>query len=262
MSTSKILFDIKDQIATLRINDPSSLNALSTDMVHEMRNAVAKAPGSARALILCGAGKAFCSGANLASGMGVEKAGSDFDAGAGLEEAINPLILALRDLAIPWISAVGGAAAGVGAALALAGDLIVAGESAYFLEAFCRIGLVPDGGSTYLLTRAAGRVRAMEMMLLGEKISAYRALEWGLINRVVADDQVYASAFELARRLANGPTRTLALICRAAWRATDADLETALKTEREAQLLAARSSDFREGIQAFLEKRPARFTGV
>jgi len=262
MSSSKIEFEVKDQVATLRLNDPASLNAVSRDMVVEMRLAVAEAETSARALILCGAGGAFCSGANLAGGMGVEQAGPDFDAGAGLEQAINPLVIAMRDLKIPWISAVRGAAAGVGAALALAADMIIAGETAYFLEAFCRIGLVPDGGSTYLLTRAAGRVRAMEMMLLGEKIPAPRALAWGLINRVVADDEVEEEALALARRLAAGPTRTLALIRRAAWRATDSDLAIALQTERDEQLEAGRSADFREGVQAFLAKRPARFTGA
>ncbi len=151
---------------------------------------------------------------------------------------------------------------GIGASLALAADLIVAGDTAYFLEAFRRIGLVPDGGSTYLLTRAVGRVRAMEMMLLGEKLSAAKALEWGLINRVVPDAQVEDTAFALAAELAKGPTKALGLIRQIAWKATDTDLATALQTERDAQRQSGRSADFREGVTAFLEKRPAKFTGA
>ena len=259
--SSKVLFAIKDDVATIRLNDPEKLNAISLEMIEALREGAIKAQSSARALVLCGAGKAFCSGANLASELSPEL-GSDFDAGAGLEQAANPLMMVLRDLRIPWISAVRGPAAGIGAALALAADLIIAGRSAYFLEAFCRIGLIPDGGSTYLLTRAAGRVRAMEMMLLGEKIPAPQALDWGLINRVVPDEDVEDVAFKMARELASGPTRALGLIRRAAWRATDGDFETALQTERTLQAEAGRSPDFREGVQAFLEKRPAKFTGA
>jgi 2-(1,2-epoxy-1,2-dihydrophenyl)acetyl-CoA isomerase len=169
---------------------------------------------------------------------------------------------ALRDLPIPWISAVHGAAAGVGASIALAADLIVAGESAYFLQAFRRIGLVPDGGATWLLAQSAGRVRAMELMLLGDRLPAPRALEWGLINRVVADDLLQDAALALAQELASGPTRALALIRQAAWAATASDLDTALATERKLQTEAGRSADFQEGVRAFLEKRPARFTGA
>ena len=259
MASSKILFDVADGVATLRLNDPARLNAVSTEMIEEMRAAIAGVARSARAMVLAGSDKAFCSGANLAGGLGLEAIGPDFDAGASLEQSINPLMLALRDLEIPWIAAVKGAAAGVGASLALAADLIVAGESAYFLQAFRRIGLVPDGGSTYLLTRAVGRPRAMEMMLLGEKVPAKQALDWGMINRVTPDGEVEETAFALARTLASGPSRALGLIRRAGWIATDTDFGTALKIERELQREAGRDPDFREGVQAFLEKRPARF---
>lgn len=261
MGEHKVILEVDGDVATLRLNDPARLNALSTEMVEAIITSLRQAERSARALVLCGEGKAFCSGANLAGGMANVDASPDFDGGLILETHINPMMLALRDLCIPWISAVRGAAAGVGASLALAADLIVAGDSAYFLQAFRRIGLVPDGGSTYLLTRAAGRPRAMEMMLLGEKLPAAKALEWGLINRVVPDDEVETTALTFARELAEGPTRALGLIRKIAWQATDSDFGTALATERTHQAEAARTSDFREGVQAFLDKRPARFTG-
>lgn len=259
MASSKIVFQVADGVATLRFNDPATLNALSGEMIADLRAAIAGVARSARAMVLAGSDRAFCSGANLAGDLGSGSIGPDFDAGSALERSINPLMLALRDLEIPWIAAVRGAAAGVGASLALAADLIVAGENAYFLQAFRRIGLVPDGGSTYLLTRAVGRPRAMEMMLLGEKLPAAQALGWGLINRVVADEKVEETAFALARTLASGPRRALGLIRRAAWVATDTDFATALRTERELQREAGRDPDFREGVRAFLEKRPARF---
>jgi 2-(1,2-epoxy-1,2-dihydrophenyl)acetyl-CoA isomerase len=167
----------------------------------------------------------------------------------------------LRNLPIPWISAVRGAAAGVGCSLALAGDLVVASETAYFLQAFARIGLVPDGGSSYLLTRSIGRARAMEMMMLGDRISAAKALEWGLISRVTPDSDLDTAAYELAARLAKGPTKTLGLIRKLGWTAVEADWPTALKTERELQQIAGQTPDCKEAIAAFREKRPARFTG-
>ena len=188
--------------------------------------------------------------------------GADRDAGAALEHHINPLIRTLRDLPIPWIAAVQGAAAGVGASLALSADLIIAGESAYFLQAFRRIGLVPDGGATWLLSQAVGRVRAMELMLLGEKLPADKARAWGLINRVVPDDDLQATALALAAELAAGPTLSLGLIRRAAWAATSTDLEAALTLERSLQTKAGHTADFAEGVKAFLEKRQAQFSGA
>jgi 2-(1,2-epoxy-1,2-dihydrophenyl)acetyl-CoA isomerase len=179
-----------------------------------------------------------------------------------LESHINPLMLRLRDLPIPWVSAIKGSAAGVGCSFALAADIVVAGEGAFFLQAFARIGLVPDGGSSWLLARAIGRQRAMEMMLLGERIPAAKAFEWGMVNRLVSDDNVMPTALEIAKQLANGPTKSLAMIRRMAWSASDATFEEAMATERNNQRDAGRTADHREGVVAFIQKRPANFTGA
>jgi 2-(1,2-epoxy-1,2-dihydrophenyl)acetyl-CoA isomerase len=247
-------------VALLRLNDPATLNALTMDLVDTLHDAVRDTAAGARAMLLCGAGRAFCSGANLnaTNPNGAEP----HDAGRSLERHVNPLMRTLRDLPIPWICAVQGAAAGVGASLALSADLVIAGETAYFLQAFSRIGLVPDGGATWLLPQAVGRVRAMELMLLGEKLAADKARAWGLINRVVPDDTLADAALALAAQLAAGPTRTLGMIRAAAWAASASDLDCALDTERRLQSEAGATADFAEGVRAFLEKRPARFTGA
>lgn len=259
--TSKVEYELAGKVAVLRLNDPASLNALTVEVVEAMRAVLRRAATEARALLICGAGRGFCSGWNLNTTGPANASGGPFDAGLALEAHVNPFMLELRDMPIPVVSAVHGAAAGVGASIALAADLIVAGENAYFLQAFRRIGLVPDGGATWLLAQAAGRARAMELMLLGERLPAFRALEWGLINRVVADDIVLETATELANELADGPTRALGLIRRAAWAASAADFATALNNERVAQTEAGGTADFAEGVAAFLQKRPANFTG-
>ncbi|MDB5972307.1 MAG: 2-(1,2-epoxy,2-dihydrophenyl)acetyl-CoA isomerase [Hydrocarboniphaga sp.] len=262
MSYSKLLVENVDGVGIIRLNEPATLNAVTIEMVEELDRALDQLSRSTRALILTGSGRAFCAGANISGGVSIESDDGLPDAGAVLESHINPLMSKLRNLPIPWISAVRGAAAGVGCSFALAADLIVAGEGAYFLQAFCRIGLVPDGGSSFLLTRAIGRPRAMEMMMLGERMPAAKALEWGLVNRVVADDEVETAAMHIARSLANGPTRSLGLIREAAWTAAESGWEQTLASERRLQRAAGRTGDHQEGINAFLEKRPARFTGA
>lgn len=262
MSTPKIKVEIADAIATITLNDPATLNAFDLEMSAGLHEAVLElaAPGAGvRAVILTGEGRAFCSGANLST---PRSAGSDgeLDLGAALERVYNPTVTALRDMPIPLITAVHGAAAGIGCSLALIGDLIVAGEGAYFLQAFRRIGLVPDGGSTWLLPRMVGRARAMEMMLLGDKLPAPTALEWGLVNRVVPDGEVAAAARELAARLATGPA-ALGVTRRLVHRAEGAGWSDQLDAERRAQKEAGATSDFAEGVAAFLQKRPATFTG-
>jgi len=254
-----ILCDVSDDVAFIRLNAPDTLNAMTTDMGRELLDAIGQAPRSARAIVLGGVGRAFCSGANLSDGS-FKLDDPDRDAGAMLEAVVNPLALQIRRSPIPVVTAVRGAVAGVGCALALMGDLIVAGENAYFFQAFSRIGLSPDGGSTFLLAKAIGRVRAMEMMLLATRLPAAQALDWGLVNRVVADDAVEAAAIDLARQLARGPA-SLGLTRAAAWAALENSFEDALALEREIQRIAGRTADFVEGIDAFQTKRAPVFRG-
>jgi 2-(1,2-epoxy-1,2-dihydrophenyl)acetyl-CoA isomerase len=262
MTYETIELERDGDVAIIRLNDPATLNAVTLKTIVEIGDALDEIEGSARAMVLTGAGRAFCSGANLTGGMGVGETDGAPDAGRSLETHINPLMLRLRDLPIPWVSAVKGSAAGVGCSFALAADMVVCGESAFFLQAFARIGLVPDGGSSWLLSRSIGRARAMEMMLLGERIPAAKALEWGMANRVVADDELMPKALELAKALAAGPTKSLAMIRRMAWSAADASFEDAMTTERNNQKLAGATRDHREGVTAFIAKRPANFTGA
>ena len=266
MDYTKIKVEVADGVAVITLNDPGTMNAAGLDLAGELSHAfsnIAAGYVSARAIVLTGEGRGFCSGANLAGG-GASARELDVDgkpdAGRALETVYNPLVTQMRDCPLPVVTAVNGAAAGVGCSLALLGDLIVAGESAYFLQAFRRIGLVPDGGSTYLLPRAIGRARAMEMALLGEKIGAAKALEWGLVNRVVPDADLRATAIELAKELANGPA-SLGAIRKLIWESLDTDWTGQLQAERKAQKIAGKSEDFIEGVSAFLQKRVAAFKG-
>ena len=254
-------FEAHGKVGVVRLNDPTALNAMSLSMAEDLDRALSRAFAESRAMILTGAGRGFCAGAKLSEGtIPLDWTGRP-DMGAGLETHINPLLLRLKRSPIPWISAVRGPAAGVGCSLALAADLIVASETASFIQAFAKVGLAPDGGASWLLARAIGRPRAMEMMLLGEKVSASQALEWGMINRVVSDDTLDSEALALAQRLAEGPA-SLALIREAAWHGLDHSWEEALPFEREGQRRAGQTRDHVEGVAAFLEKRPAQFTGA
>ena len=236
MSFEKITYEVQDDIAIIAFNDPSTMNAAGIDTIDEMSLALEKAGDEARCTIITGNGRGFCSGANLSGNMaGGSKPVRKPDAGRELDRMYNPFIKAIRTHPHPVITAVNGAAAGVGCSIALAGDFIIAAESSYFLQAFRRIGLVPDGGSTYLLTRAIGRARAMEMTLFGEKIPAAQAETWGLVNRVVADDKLLDEAKAYAQKLASGPTTALALIRDLIWQAEDNDFDNQLQAERFAQ---------------------------
>jgi 2-(1,2-epoxy-1,2-dihydrophenyl)acetyl-CoA isomerase len=255
----KVLYEVVDQVAVIRLNEPATLNAMSVQMGEELLHALRRAPNEARAIVLGSVGRAFCSGANLGEG-GFDITDPDRDVGAKLDGILNPVVYQMRLAEVPVITAVNGAAVGVGCGFALAGDLIIAGQGAYFYQAFAKVGLSPDGGSSYLLTKAVGRVRAMELMLLGSKLPAPQALDWGLINRVVPDEEVDGAALALARQLGQGP-RSLGIIKDMAWRALDSTLETALMSERIAQRRAGRTDDFAEGVNAFREKRPPVFRG-
>ena len=262
MDFEKIAYEVDGDIALIAFNDPATLNACGIDTAEELLLAFEQAADAARCTILTGNGRGFCSGANLSGDVaGSSKQRGKPDAGKALDSHYNPLIMAMREHPHPVITAVNGPAAGVGCSIGLMGDLVVAAESAYFLQAFRRIGLVPDGGSTWILPRTIGRVRAMEMALLGDKVPAATALEWGLVNQVVADDALMDTARGLADRLAKGPTQALATMRGLIWSGTEQDLSDQLHSERVAQRIAGRTDDFREGVTAFLEKRPAVFTG-
>jgi len=244
-------------VATITLNRPDSLNALNGGLIEEMRAALASLRNSgARCLLMTGEGRAFSSGADLVAGGGLPD-----DVGAALESHLNPLIEDVFDLPMPVVAAVRGPCAGAGCSLALAADIVIAARSAYFLQAFINIGLVPDAGATWLLPRLAGRARAMEMMMLGERIPAEQAAEWGMISRMVEDEDLETDAIALATRLAQGPTAAYALLRKLARDAEQAPLSDALAAERRAQTLAGRTGDFKSGVMAFIQKRPPRFEG-
>ncbi|WP_269713629.1 enoyl-CoA hydratase/isomerase [Caulobacter sp. NIBR2454] len=260
---TKVKFEIVDTVAVITLSDPATLNAASMEMAQQLSAALDRAAGSARAILLTGEGRGFCSGANLSGGGTAGRPIDDDgkpDVGASLEKVYNPLVTQMRDLPIPIVTAVNGAAAGIGCSFALLGDIVVAAQSAYFLQAFRRIGLVPDGGSTYLLPRLIGKARAMEMALLGEKIHAPTALEWGLINRCVPDADLLPTAMAIAKELANGPA-ALGYIRQLMWDSLDADWAGQLEAERKTQKAAGKTDDFLEGVAAFLSKRLAVFKG-
>jgi 2-(1,2-epoxy-1,2-dihydrophenyl)acetyl-CoA isomerase len=243
--------------ATITLARPETLNSLARQTVDELRAAVeAVAASEARCLLITGEGRGFSSGADLASGGGLPE-----DAGEALEKHFNPLIEALFDLSIPVVAAVHGPAAGAGCSLALAADIVIAAKSAYFLQAFINIGLIPDAGATWLLPRLAGRARAMEMMLLGQRVSAEQAQSWGLISRVVEDEHLASEAALLAATLAKGPTVALGLVRRLARNAEQLSLSEALAAERVAQRTAGETEDFKSAVMAFLQKHQPRFEG-
>jgi 2-(1,2-epoxy-1,2-dihydrophenyl)acetyl-CoA isomerase len=255
-----IRFDRYGMVAVLSLNRPDKLNALFVGLLEELNAALDQVAASdARALVITGVGKAFCSGGALVGDDGAP----DFpeDLGAVLEEHYAPLIERMFALPIPIVTAVNGAAAGAGVSIALSGDIILAAQSAYFLQAFTNIGLVPDAGSSWLLPRSVGRARAMEMMLLAERIPAEQALAWGMINRLYPDDRLVAEALALADRLAKGPTLSLGLLRHLARRSLDSSMTQALAHERDAQRIAGRSEDFKIGVAAFLARQPAVFHG-
>jgi 2-(1,2-epoxy-1,2-dihydrophenyl)acetyl-CoA isomerase len=249
-------------VAFVTLDHPDVMNAISPEMARGLTDALGFASDEAngfRAILLTGEGRAFCAGANL--GERPERTEGPIDAGAHLEKHYHPLLLAIRDLRLPFVTAVNGAAAGVGMSLALTGDIILAARSAYFLQAFARIGLVPDGGSTWLLPRLVGLARARELSLFAERLPAETALAWGLINRVCEDATLLDEAVGLAARLADGPTSALAATRRLYWASPDNSFEKQLEMERQEQSRAGRTKDFAEGVTAFLQKRPPRFMG-
>jgi 2-(1,2-epoxy-1,2-dihydrophenyl)acetyl-CoA isomerase len=262
MTGDLVLYRAEAGVATLTLNRPESLNAITRAMHAELKAALARAAGDPeiRCLVLTGAGRGFCSGADLVDSATLS-AGGPPDLGRVLEETYNPLIRSLRDLPKPIVAAVNGVAAGAGANIALACDLVLAARSAAFIQAFCKIGLIPDAGGTWFLPRLVGRARAAGLALLGDKLAAEEAERRGLIWKVCDDDTLTGEAERLARHLASQPTVALGLIKKALAAAETNDLDRQLDLERDLQSVAGRTEDFKEGVAAFREKRPPRFTG-
>jgi 2-(1,2-epoxy-1,2-dihydrophenyl)acetyl-CoA isomerase len=250
------------KVAVLKFNHPEVMNAVGAQMVEELLSAlieVRSGERGARCLLLTGEGRGFCAGANLQDDRGGVRVGG---AGDSLRRGYHPVLMTLRDLNMPVVTAVNGAAAGVGMSFAVIGDIVCASKQAFFLQAFARIGLIPDGGSTFLLPRMVGWGRAMELSLLAERLPAEQAYVWGLINRLYDDNEaLMKGALEIAHKLANGP-KALSLIRKAYWQTWSNAFEQQLDLEAQLQNEAGASTDFAEGVQAFLEKRDAKFTGA
>ena len=262
MQFKHVTLDFDGPVAVLKLDHQEVMNAVSLDMLGglgEALDAIEEKKTEVRCLVITGAGRAFCTGANL-QGRNNQKPGRS-NAGAALETAFHPFLRRLRKLHCPIVTSVNGAAAGAGMSFALMGDMILCARSSYFLQAFRRIGLVPDCGSTWLLPRLIGKARSVELSLMGERLPAEKALEWGLVNRVYDDAVLAEETMKLAHELANGPTIALSLIRKLYWDSPDNSFEDQLNLEFESQRTAGATEDFKEGVTAFLEKRPAKFKG-
>ena len=262
MSYATILFELRAGVARLTLNRPERLNSFNIEMHAEVRAVLdeVKEDGSCRVLVLTGAGRGFCAGQDLGD-RAVAPGAAATDLGDSIERRYKPLVLGLRNLPMPVIAAVNGVAAGAGANLALACDMVIAARSASFIQSFSKLGLVPDSGGTWFLPRLVGPARAIGAAFLGDKLPAEQAADWGLIWRCVADEQFPAAVEELAQRLAVAPTRALARIKEAIYTSGERSLAQQLDVERDYQRELGHSLDYAEGVAAFLEKRAARFTG-
>jgi 2-(1,2-epoxy-1,2-dihydrophenyl)acetyl-CoA isomerase len=262
MNYETIQFEVQQGVARLTLNRPDRLNSFNVQMHEEVRDALVRVrtEGGARVLVLTGAGRGFCAGQDL-SDRSVAPGGTGVDLGQSIEKYYAPLVLALRRLPLPVIAAVNGVAAGAGANIALACDLVIAARSANFVQAFCKLGLVPDSGGTWLLPRLVGQARAMGLALLGDKLSAEQAAQWGLIWRCVDDAELASVVNDLARQLAAAPTRGLARTKQAIEESWDRSLAQQLEQERDFQRELGRTADYQEGVAAFTEKRTPNFTG-
>lgn len=261
MSFETILFEISDGIARLTLNRPDRLNSFTVQMHGEVRRALDEvASSSARVLVLTGAGRGFCAGQDL-SDRAVAPGGDGVDLGESLENRYNPLVRTLATIEMPVICAVNGVAAGAGANIALACDIVIAARSAKFIQSFANIGLIPDSGGTSSLPRLAGQARALGLALTGEPLPAERAEAWGLIWKCVDDDKLAAETDALASKFAAAPTKGLAATKRLIRDSGASTFDAQLDVERDAQRTLGRTADYKEGVAAFMEKRPPKFTG-
>jgi 2-(1,2-epoxy-1,2-dihydrophenyl)acetyl-CoA isomerase len=262
MSYQSILFDLTGGIARLTLNRPDRLNSFNVQMHQEVREVLTQlaATRDARVLVLSGAGRGFCAGQDLGD-RAVAPGGEGVDLGESIERNYKPLVLALRNLPMPVIAAVNGVAAGAGANIALACDLVIATRSASFVQAFSKLGLVPDSGGTWFLPRLVGNARAMGLALLGDKLPAEQAAQWGLIWRCVDDADFKTTVDDFAAQLAAAPTKGLARTKQAVYESWSHALEQQLDQERDFQRELGRSQDYAEGVAAFTEKRTPNFTG-
>ncbi|MBN0987897.1 2-(1,2-epoxy-1,2-dihydrophenyl)acetyl-CoA isomerase PaaG [Amphritea pacifica] len=262
MTYEHIEFEITEGVAVLTLNRPDSLNSFNTQMHAEVRDALkqVKTSDAVRCLLITGNGRGFCAGQDL-SDRAVDPDAEMPDLGESIEKNYNPMIRTISSLEMPVICAVNGVAAGAGANIALACDIVLASKNASFIQAFCKIGLIPDSGGTWTLPRAVGFPRAMALSLLGDKLSAEQAEQWGMIWKTYPAEELKEVALAMAKQLATQPTKGLALIKRALQASANNSLNEQLDLERDLQTLAGRTDDYREGVSAFMAKRPAQFTG-
>ena len=261
MTYQNILFDLSGGIARLTLNRPDKLNSFTAAMHGEVADALTRIENEgARVLVLTGAGRGFCAGQDLSERQ-MAADGTPPDLGETVGKYYAPLVRRLNALPLPVVVGVNGVAAGAGANLALAGDIVIAKESASFIQSFCRLGLIPDTGGTFVLPRLVGRARAMGLSLLGDKLSARQAQDWGLIWQCVPDDEFDATLEKLAAHFAAAPTRGLASTKQALQASLDNDLSTQLDLERDLMREMGRSADYAEGVAAFLGKREPQFKG-
>ena len=257
MPYETIIYSTADQVVTVTLNRPDVMNGLNTQMRGELLHAVKRAPADGRVLVITGAGKAFCSGQDL----GDAKTVATIDMEGVLRDEYEPMLRAIFDCPIPTIAAVNGAAAGAGANLALAADVVIASESAMFLQAFTRIGLIPDAGGTYWLPRQIGAARAMGAALFAEPIKARQAADWGMIWEAVPEGEFAEHWWSRAIKLAQGPTAAYRHVKQAIRGSYDNSLDEQLALEARLQGECGKTRDFKEGVLAFLEKRPANYEG-